>query len=616
MIAAAHPENEELRVQALHRLGVLDTPDEPIFDDLVRLASIICGTPIALVSLIDTHRQWFKAKLGFHLSETPRDMAFCAHAILNNDVMEVPDATLDERFADHPGVVNSPGVRFYAGVPLTTREGHNLGTLCVVDQVARRLTQEQLSGLKMLARQTMAQLERMEQLQQIKNQETRFQAFMNNSSMVAFMKDDIGRMVYVNEPCARKFNIPASDWIGKTDEQLFPEHYAQSWRENDLRVMESGRTHELLETSPSLDGKTSSWAMFKFPVEDAYGNLYLGGVGIDVTEKVEAERALRASEAKFRTVVNRLNDGIYFLDPETLRIVDANSSFEEMLGFTEEELRGMSKADLFSEESGTNQAALVASNLKTALKTMREAGRCFLGHRKYRRKNGTAIDVEVRSTLVEDSGRELICFVVRDMTAQLAHEDQLFRYQVNLEDANRQLRSLATTDGLTGVKNRTSFNERFAEEFDRASRFGRPLSFILLDVDHFKLYNDTFGHPAGDDVLRDVAKLLQATARSTDFVARYGGEEFALILPDTDYNGAMVMAERCRREVASGPWNKRVITVSVGVSTYCAQTGSVSDLIKMADEALYRSKSAGRNRVQHGSGTTQNVMRTEVFAMG
>jgi diguanylate cyclase (GGDEF)-like protein/PAS domain S-box-containing protein len=609
MIAAPMPENEDLRMQALRRLGVLDTPSEPIFDDLVRLASIICGTPIALVSLIDTHRQWFKARMGVDADETPRELSFCGHAILGNDVFEISDATQDERFFDNPFVTEEPKVRFYAGVPLSTLDGHNLGTLCVLDLKTRRLTSEQLDGLRMLARQTMAQLERHQQLMAIQDQESRFQAFMNSSSMVAFMKDDVGRMVYVNQPLAKKFNIPASEWISKTDEEMFPEEYALSWRENDLRVLQTGLSEELLETSPNPDGGASTWMMHKFRLEDAQGKRYLGGIGVDVSEKMEIERALRSSESKFRTVVNRLNDGVFFVEPDTLRIVETNIAFQHMIGYLADELLTMNKQDLFLSESRTDNSALVTSNLKTAMTMIRNDGSCFLGGNKFRKKNGDSIHVEARATLIEDSGRELFCFVVRDTTAQLAYEDQLFQYQVNLEDANRQLKSLATTDGLTGVRNRAAFNDRFMEEFDRATRFQRPLSLIMLDVDHFKLYNDAFGHPAGDDVLKDVAGLLQDTARSSDVVARYGGEEFALILPDTDYNGAMVMAERCRREVANGPWSKRVITASIGVSTLCGETANIADMIANADAALYRSKSAGRNRVQHGSGKLQNLMR-------
>ena len=122
-------------------------------------------------------------------------------------------------------------------------------------------------------------------------------------------------------------------------------------------------------------------------------------------------------------------------------------------------------------------------------------------------------------------------------------------------------------------------------------------------MDHFKSFNDSFGHLVGDEVLRTVAKALQDTVRTTDFLARYGGEEFAVILPDTDMEGAMALAERCRRAIAGAAWQSRAVTISAGVATLSAGMPDGESLVREADEALYRSKELGRNRVLHGSGT-------------
>jgi PAS domain S-box-containing protein len=153
------PENEAARLETLQRYGVLDTLPEQEFDDLSRLASMICGTPIALVSLVDANRQWFKARIGMEEPETPRDIAFCAHAILQPDVMVVPDTLADERFRTNPLVTSDPSVRFYAGAPLMTAEGHALGTLCVMDHQPRDMSPEQRRALKSLSRLVVTQLE-------------------------------------------------------------------------------------------------------------------------------------------------------------------------------------------------------------------------------------------------------------------------------------------------------------------------------------------------------------------------------------------------------------------------------------------------------------------------
>ena len=150
--AAPLAANEHDRLSALRDLLVLDSGPEPIFDSIARMAAEICGTPFALIGLIDEERQWFKANVGLHgVSETPRSIAFCAHAILGDAVFVVPDATLDCRFADNPLVTASPDIRFYAGAPLVMTGGERIGTLCVIDRQARSLTDAQLQMLDSLA---------------------------------------------------------------------------------------------------------------------------------------------------------------------------------------------------------------------------------------------------------------------------------------------------------------------------------------------------------------------------------------------------------------------------------------------------------------------------------
>src|SRR5262249_30323944 len=161
--------NEEARLAALRRYKILDTDPEQAFDDLAFLASHVCGTPIALITLVDADRQWFKSKVGLSLQETARNISFCTHTIRGTDVLLVQDASKDDRFAGSPLVCGAANVRFYAGIPLITPDGHALGAMCVMDRVPRQLTPDQVSALAAVSRLVLTQLELRRDLLELKD---------------------------------------------------------------------------------------------------------------------------------------------------------------------------------------------------------------------------------------------------------------------------------------------------------------------------------------------------------------------------------------------------------------------------------------------------------------
>ena len=171
-MSVGNSDSEKKRLKVLWQYDVLDTIPEALFDDLTELAAGICEAPIALISLVDEKRQWFKSKFGITVNETSRDVSFCAHAIQQPDLFIVPDATQDVRFASNPLVTSDPKIRFYAGAPLTTPDGYALGTLCVIDKVPRELRSEQKQALRILARHVVSQLELRRRSKEIQNTRT------------------------------------------------------------------------------------------------------------------------------------------------------------------------------------------------------------------------------------------------------------------------------------------------------------------------------------------------------------------------------------------------------------------------------------------------------------
>jgi two-component system sensor histidine kinase/response regulator len=321
------PEDKEAkRLAALHAYNILDTAPEQNYDDFTKLASMICGTPVSLISLVDKDRQWFKSNQGLDSPETSRTVSFCAHAIHQTEVYSVPDAQEDPKFSENPLVVGTPHIRFYAGAPLITPEGDALGTLCVIDKEPKELTEDQKDALQALARQVMVQLElrrsveaqhkaaqEQERVTKALNQSQRlFHTFMNNSPAVAFMKDAQGRYVYMSEPMERLFDIKFENLRGKTDFEWLPGDSARQVSNNDRQVLESGQPQEIVETVTLASGAVQHWLSLKFPVVGEEGEKYVAGVSIDISKRMEAEaeavqarnEAVEASRLKSEFLAN------------------------------------------------------------------------------------------------------------------------------------------------------------------------------------------------------------------------------------------------------------------------------------------------------------------------
>ena len=228
METAPIPENEAARLAELEQYNILDTLPEEAFDSLTRLAAQICDTPIALVSLIDAHRQWFKAKVGIDAPETPRDIAFCAHAIHQSDILIVPDTMHDPRFADNPLVTKDPNIRFYAGMPLITPTGHAMGTLCVIDRMPKQLTSDQMTALRILGQQVVSQLELRRRTITLEHTVARQQTIeRSNAGLLRAIDHSLEGVAILNKDgCYTYMNPAHAEVYGYTIEELI----GQSWQ--------------------------------------------------------------------------------------------------------------------------------------------------------------------------------------------------------------------------------------------------------------------------------------------------------------------------------------------------------------------------------------------------
>ena len=294
---------------------------------------------------------------------------------------------------------------------------------------------------------------------------------------------------------------------------------------------------------------------------------------------------LRRSEARFRGLANQSMVGIGVAEQGLVTYI--NPRLEEMYGYSLEELQQMDPLSIVVEEDRPLTAELARKRWRGELDQVHHTFRA-------RRKDGAVVNVEIHgSTMRLDSGIALISMAL-DITERVRVEKEVLALQ-------SLLREQSIRDALTGLYNRRHLEEALARELSIAQRYQRPVSLVIADVDHFKAVNDQFGHPAGDEVLRQVAGLLKSHARTSDIFCRYGGEEFMMVMPGMPKEAAVIRAEQLRQDIAASAIRygsaSIPITSSFGVASYAVDGHNVEQLIAAADKALYAAKHRGRNQV-------------------
>ncbi len=316
------PPNETARLAVLRSLEIVDTAPEEVFDDLAALAASICQTPIALISLVEENRQWFKSRVGWTTaSETPRDISFCGHAILQPNLLVVPDAAADPRFADSPLVTGDPAVRFYAGAPLTTPDGHALGTLCVMDHRPRDLSAEQAHALRLLSRQAAALIgmrrglaerariteERRRAEDALREERNRLAVMLDYLPVMIYGLDSEGRFCLWNRECERVLGYRREEVLDWSRMDLYHRTYPDpEYRAWVLSRIAHHRYRDLETTIAASDGGTRICSWSNFSAEVRIPGLSVWGVGIDVTERKRTEDALREHERLMNSVLSQL----------------------------------------------------------------------------------------------------------------------------------------------------------------------------------------------------------------------------------------------------------------------------------------------------------------------
>lgn len=640
---------EAARLRELHSYQVLDTEPEVGFQRIVDLSQRLFSVPIVLVSLVAEDRQWFKASHGIEACETDLKSSFCTYAIQQDNVMVVLDATKDARFRKTPLVMGEPFIRFYAGAPLTTPGGHKLGTLCLIDSVPHAgFNDEAKRTLTDLAAMVIDELELRRTNQEIQQQanslHVRDQALESLSAGVAIA--DAAQPDFPLIDCNPAFEqltgYTREEILGHNCRFLNGPETDPTIRQEIRTALREKRGCQVLIKNYRKDTTTFWNELTLAPVVDSAGTVsHYIGIQVDVTERKRAEARLASQMAALKTAEHKAklqadfrrnllnfvqqtlqeeltNDDDFYqalLESAVKTIPGAQAGsilirrndtyrFVAAVGFDLELLSGYSfTEDFLGGNPRFHKPQLVygweAETLDDTRQEIMEAG-------------GRIKDIAVSLCVPIIAEGQLVVSLNLDnfddrgafgdealeMTRVLAQQVgallQRKKLEATLREKQTELERFAHYDSVTGLPNRRLFDDRLEQAAAQSRRSCRPLTVMLLDLDNFKYVNDTYGHCAGDELIKEVAAHLACAIREGDTLARWGGDEFAIILPDLgDIREASTIAERLL-DALRQPFllnGKKVRTgASIGIDVCLDGLTAAAELVKNTDVALYRAK--------------------------
>ncbi|MGE6168570.1 PAS domain S-box protein [Aeromonas media] len=631
------PPDEAERLHLLHALRILDTPSEEVFDRITRLVARILDVPIALVSLVDTDRQWFKSRIGIDVNETPRELAFCAHAIAQTSPLIVTDTTQDSRFMNNALVTGDPNIRFYAGVPLRSIGGLSIGTLCAIDSKPRQLNPEEVSILVDLAALVSKEMQmreamllshaRSEQaIQAMEDVEARFRTIFERAGVGIAMVAPDGGWLRVNDALCQIVGYSQDELINLTFQdithpddlntdlsllqqlinddidhyQLEKRYITKSGRYVWIQLIvtkklsENGELEYFISIIKNVQEQKEAEASLaelhkdlENRVETRTRDLQLANemLSASIAQQLRFEQELRRREAELQMVLQNANDAYVCIDHHGV-IRDWNQQAEHTFGWSREEAIGRPLDETIipasmREAHQRGLARYLATGKHHVLNQHIELTAV--------RRDGMTLPVEVRISPLFIDGKTIFSAFLHDITERKQAE-AIREYE-------------ATHDSLTGLHNRRGMFNLLPEAIARAKRTQTSLALLYIDLDGFKKINDTHGHDSGDHVLRVIGTRLQESIRQTDTAVRLGGDEFTILLENIKHGttDADIVAHKILDAIQQPiqlDSTTGAISASIGIAVYHADNMiSADQLISQADSAMYEAKNAGKARV-------------------